>query len=57
MSGLCYEEVRGVLRQFLSNVLQDAVVYCEHARVKTVSAQHVCFALRRQGRVLYGYDV
>ncbi|KAL5100729.1 hypothetical protein RYX36_005056 [Vicia faba] len=36
ISGLIYEETRGVLKIFLENVIRDAVTYTEHARRKTV---------------------
>ncbi|ODN00718.1 Histone H4 [Orchesella cincta] len=32
ISGLIYEETRGVLKVFLENVIRDAVTYTEHAR-------------------------
>jgi len=56
ISGLIYEETRGVLKVFLKNVIRDAVVYTEHARRKTVTPMDVVYALRRQGRTLYGFD-
>ena len=46
-----YEETRTVLRGFLENV----VVYTEDARRKTVIAMDVVYALKRQGRSLYGF--
>ena len=55
ISGLMYEETRGILAVFLKNVIRDAVTYTEHARRKTCTAQDVVYALRRQGRVLYGF--
>ena len=55
VSGLIYEETRGVLKVFLENVIRDSVTYTEHARRKTVSAMDVVYALKRQGRVLYGF--
>jgi histone H4 len=55
ISGLIYEEARGVLKVFLENTLRDAVTYCEHARRKTVTAMDIVHALKRQGRTLYGY--
>jgi histone H4 len=84
ISGLIYEETRGVLKVFLENVIRDSVTYTEHARRKTVTAmdgklvrlniayvvrhavhslmtlftllQHtVVFALKRQGKTLYGF--
>ena len=55
ISGLIYEETRGVLKVFLENVIRDAVTYCEHARRKTIQAMDVVYALKRQGRTLYGF--
>ncbi|PPS10923.1 hypothetical protein GOBAR_AA09727 [Gossypium barbadense] len=49
ISGLIYEETRGVLKIFLENVIRDAVTYTEHARRKTVTAMDVVYALKRQG--------
>ncbi|KAH8047582.1 hypothetical protein JL722_13026 [Aureococcus anophagefferens] len=54
ISGLIYEETRGVLKVFLENVIRDSVTYTEHARRKTVTAMDVVYALKRQGRTLYG---
>ena len=55
ISGLIYEETRSVLKVFLENVIRDAVTYTEHARRKTVTAMDVVYALKRQGRTLYGF--
>jgi histone H4 len=55
ISALIYDETRSVLRSFLDNVVRDAVTYTEHARRKTVTAMDVVYALKRQGRSLYGF--
>ncbi|KAL9547163.1 trifunctional histidinol dehydrogenase [Mucor bainieri] len=55
ISGLIYEETRGVLKVFLENVIRDAVTYTEHAKRKTVTSLDVVYALKRQGRTLYGF--
>ena len=55
ISGLMYDESRTVLKSFLTNVVRDSVTYCEHARRKTVTALDVVFALKRQGKTLYGF--
>ena len=55
ISGLIYEETRGVLQVFLENVIRDSVTYTEHARRKTVTALDVVYALKRHGRTLYGF--
>ena len=55
ISGLIYDETRTVLKIFLENVVRDAVTYTEHAKRKTVTAMDVVYALKRQGRTLYGF--
>jgi histone H4 len=55
ISGLIYDETRGVLKVFLENVIRDAVAYTDCARRKTVTAMDVVYALKRQGRTLYGF--
>eukprot|EP00058_Branchiostoma_floridae_P001000 XP_002586488.1 hypothetical protein BRAFLDRAFT_75126 [Branchiostoma floridae] len=48
ISGLIYEETRGVLKVFLENVIRDAVTYTEHAKRKTVTALDVVYAFKRE---------
>ena len=48
-------QIRAVLRVFLENVMKDAVTYTEHAKRKTVMATDVVYALKRQGKTLYGF--
>jgi len=50
-----YDHSRTVLKAFLEHVIRDAVTYTEHARRKTVTAMDVVYALKRQGRTLYGF--
>jgi hypothetical protein len=54
-SPVIYEETRGVLKTFLEGVIRDAVTYTEHAKRKTVTSLDVVYALKRQGRTLYGF--
>ena len=55
ISNSIYEETRIVLKNFLDGVIRDAIVYTEHARRKTVIAMDIIYALKRQGRSLYGF--
>ena len=55
ISGLIYEETRGVLKKFLEEVISNAVTYTEHAKRKTVTSLDIVYALKRQGRLLYGF--
>jgi histone H4 len=55
ISGLIYDETRGCLKLFLESVIRDSVTYTEHAKRKTVTSLDVVYALKRQGRTLYGF--
>eukprot|EP00340_Litonotus_pictus_P004698 CAMPEP_0170530076 /NCGR_PEP_ID=MMETSP0209-20121228/40621_1 /TAXON_ID=665100 ORGANISM="Litonotus pictus, Strain P1" /NCGR_SAMPLE_ID=MMETSP0209 /ASSEMBLY_ACC=CAM_ASM_000301 /LENGTH=107 /DNA_ID=CAMNT_0010822789 /DNA_START=39 /DNA_END=359 /DNA_ORIENTATION=- len=55
ISASIYEEARGVLKNFMENVIRDSVTYTEHARRKTVTAMDVVYSLKRQGKTIYGY--
>ena len=55
ISALIYDESRNVLKTFLESVVKDAVTYTEHAKRKTVTALDVIYALKRQGKTLYGF--
>merc|ERR1711900_96219 len=57
ISAMIYDETRGVLKLFLEGVIRDAVTYTEHAKRKTVTSLDVVYALKRQGRTLYGSEV
>ncbi|XP_041032106.1 histone H4-like [Carcharodon carcharias] len=56
ISGLIHKEVCGVLKDFLENVIRDLVTYTEHAKRRKVMAMDVLYALKRQGRTLYGFS-
>jgi histone H4 len=55
IGGGIYEETRNTLRQFLESVIRDSIHYTDHAKRKTVTAMDVVYALKRQGRTLYGF--
>ena len=55
ISGLFYEQARGIIKVFLDRIIRDAVTYTEHARRKTVTAMDVIYALKRHNRSLYGF--
>ncbi len=55
ISSFIYDDTRGVLKGFLEGIVRDAVTYTEHARRKTVTAMDVVYALKRQGRTIYGF--
>ena len=56
ISGQIYEESRSVIKTFLENVVKDAVTYTEYSKRKTVTALDVVYALKRQGRTIYGFN-
>jgi len=55
ISAQIYEDTRAALRDYLTGVLKDVVIYTEHANRKTVTVADVVFALRRRGRPIYGF--
>ena len=55
ISAFIYQDTRVVLKSFLESVVRDSITYTEHARRKTVTALDVVYALKRQGRTLYGF--
>lgn len=55
ISGIMYEEVRGILKSFVEGMVRDSTAYTEHAKRKTISAIDVVHALKKRGRMLYGY--
>ena len=57
ISELIYEETKSILKSYLEKVLKDAIIYTEHAKRKTVTSLDVIYALKRQGKSLYGYGI
>ena len=57
ISALIYDETRQTLKKFLEYLIRDTVTYTEHARRKTVTAMDVVYALKRQGKSLYGFGI
>lgn len=55
ISGMIYEETRGVLKDFLEKVIHDAVEYTTYRKKTTVTAMDIVYALKRQGKTLYGF--
>ena len=56
ISGLIYEETRGVLKMFLENVIRDCVTFTERAKLKSVTALDVVDALKRQFRIHFNME-
>lgn len=57
ISSTIYQQTREVLKAFLEVVLRDSLTYTEHGQRKTVTSQDVVYALKRQGRTLYGFGI
>lgn len=57
ISGLMYDETRGILKTFLQKLIGKAVIYMDHANRKTLSAMDVVSALKMDGKHIYGLGV
>lgn len=51
-----YGGVREFADMFLVKVTRDSIVYAETGKRKTVTAMDVVYALKRNGKTLYGYS-
>ena len=56
ISGILYEEVRGIMEKFVTGLVKDSEAYMECGKRHTVTAMDVIYALRKRGRHLYGYS-
>ncbi|KAJ6562742.1 histone H4 [Mycena vulgaris] len=54
-SGKIYEEMRGALKIFLEGIVRDAVWYTQHGYRSTVTSLDIWYALKRNGRTVYGF--
>nr|AFA26293.1 histone H4B [Euplotes octocarinatus] len=50
-----YSEIRTIFTRFVDKLATDSYNYCECAKRKTILPIDVIYALKRQGRNLYGY--
>lgn len=50
-----YATTREVLKEFVEKVLADAIIYTQYAKRMTVFPMDIVYALKKQGRTLYGF--
>lgn len=55
ISGDIYGNCRLVMREFLDEVIKDAIIYTEYSKRKTVMSADVIHALKKRGKTLYGF--
>ncbi|SPN99635.1 related to histone H4 [Cephalotrichum gorgonifer] len=56
ISASIYNEMRMALKDRLTMILRDAILFTEHRQAKTVSVNDILFSLRRIGKPMYGFD-
>jgi histone H3/H4 len=56
VGGSVYESVNKLARVYCEDVLKNAIVYSNHAKRKTVTANDVIYALKRQGVTMIGFN-
>ena len=56
LSGLMYEEIRGVIKVLMEKIIKDAVILAEYAGRKTVLTKDVLAALEKNGLKMYWTD-
>jgi histone H4 len=55
ISHTSHQGVREFIDDFLERIVRDSLTYCEHGKRLTITAMDVVYALKKNGRVLYGY--
>ena len=55
ISGLIYEESRGVMKQFLEAIIKDAILFTQYNNHRTVMPIDIVFALKQHGRNVYSF--
>ncbi|MCJ1391805.1 hypothetical protein MMC18_004672 [Xylographa bjoerkii] len=53
---MIYDDIRKALSDRVRLLIEDCVVFVEHAKRKTVTVSDVIFALKRLGNPIYGFD-
>ncbi|KAH8596066.1 histone-fold-containing protein [Bisporella sp. PMI_857] len=56
ISATIYEDLRAAMRAYIERVMRDVATITEHCNRKTITVTDIIFALRRQGRPIYGFD-
>ncbi|KHJ75203.1 core histone H2A/H2B/H3/H4 [Oesophagostomum dentatum] len=52
----CHEEIVAIVVDFLQELAEDAMLFCQSRGRKTVSLDDLHEALKRRGRRIYGHD-
>ena len=50
-----HSHIRDYIDDFLNQVVRDSLTYTQHRRAMTITAMDVVYALKKNGRVIYGY--
>ena len=50
-----HAHVRDYIDDFLGQVVRDSLTYTQHRKAMTITAMDVVYALKKNGRVIYGY--
>jgi histone H3/H4 len=56
VSGLVYEEIRGLMMEFLVEIVKELSIILEHNKQNTVSARYAVDVLKNRGVRLYGFS-
>lgn len=54
ISSFVYDDINTTIKQYLRPLIQDSIVYAEHAKRKTMTVMDVLYALKKRGTPVYG---
>jgi histone H4 len=53
LSNLFYEEARTSLSDFLKKIIEDAIIYSDYGKRKTIQIMDIIYALKKNGGIFY----
>jgi histone H3 len=56
MGGMIYEELRGVMKVYISILLKNTITFTEYGKRKTIKVEDIEGALAQMGKAYGGYD-
>ncbi|ORX89330.1 histone H4 [Basidiobolus meristosporus CBS 931.73] len=51
-----YPHIRETIVEFLNDLIRDTVSYTQYAHRSIVTSSDVCYAMKRRGHTLYGFN-
>lgn len=51
-----YSSIRNTTKEYVTEIMKDAIIYKNYRKAKTVTVEDIYYALNRNGQTIYGFD-